>query len=262
MLFRVGSMRVPGPWAGLRARVAALLSLIVVAGFIFLVPVSVVDAQSAAPNAQKKQKTLIDYVKDGGGIGHTIILCSIIGVSLSITYAFQIRRDVLVPPEVLGQLEQLFEEESYEEAFQVCEANPCFLSSVVAAGLSKLDEGYDAMQAAIAETGDAETTKMNIKISYISLIAAVAPMLGLFGTVSGMISTFDTIAGAEVQPKPSDLAGGISEALVTTYEGLVVAIPMIVLFNVFRNRITGVLLEISGIMEDLMGRFKTPTQAS
>ncbi len=248
--------------AGIRTRLAAAICLAVLAGFTFLGPAFVAYAQDAPAATTKKSKTLLDYVKDGGMIGHSIILCSIIGVSLGITYAFQIRRDVLVPPELLGQLEQLFEEEEYEEAFHVCEANPSFISSVIAAGLSKLDEGYDEMLKAMQETGEAETTKLNIKIGYISLISAISPMLGLFGTVSGMISTFDVIAMSEVQPKPSDLAGGISEALVTTYEGLVVAIPMIVLFNFFRNRITSVLIEVGGITDELMGRFKTPSQAS
>lgn len=252
---------IPCPAARTRSRLAAALCLLVLGGSALFAPLPSALAQDAAA-AASKQKTLIDYVRAGGMIGHTIILCSIIGVSLSITYAFQIRRDVLVPPEVLGQLEQLFEEESYEEAFQVCEATPSFLSSIVAAGLSKMDEGYEAMQAAMQETGDAEVTKLNIKIGYISLIGAIAPMLGLFGTVSGMIGTFDVIASSEVQPKPSDLAGGISEALVTTYEGLVVAIPMIVLYNFFRNRITTVVMEVGGITEELMGRFKSPSKAS
>lgn len=252
---------IPCPAARTRSRLAAALCLLVLGGSALFAPLPSALAQDAAASPSK-QKTLIDYVRAGGMIGHTIILCSIIGVSLSITYAFQIRRDVLVPPEVLGQLEQLFEEESYEEAFQVCEATPSFLSSIVAAGLSKMDEGYEAMQAAMQETGDAEVTKLNIKIGYISLIGAIAPMLGLFGTVSGMIGTFDVIASSEVQPKPSDLAGGISEALVTTYEGLVVAIPMIVLYTIFRNRITTVVMEVGGITEELMGRFKSPSKAS
>jgi len=107
------------------------------------------------------------------------------------------------------------------------------------------------------ETGEVETMKLNHKVGYISLIAAITPMLGLFGTVSGMISTFNVIAVAEVQPKPSDLAGGISQALVTTYEGLVVAIPMLIVFNIFRNRVMSVVAEVGGITEELMGRFRT-----
>jgi len=240
-------------------------SLWTVALAAFLAPAGVVRAQDGKPgdgDGGRKGKSLIDYVRDGGMIGHSIIVCSVVGVSLSITYAFQIRRDVLAPPEVLGQLEQLFDEEAYEEAHQVCASNPSFLSSVVSKGLEKREEGWGAMEAAMQEAGDTEAAKLQVKISYLSLIGAISPMLGLFGTVSGMIVTFDVIATSEVQPKPSDLATGISQALVTTYEGLVVAIPMIVLFNVFRNRITTLLMDVSSATEALMDRFKRTSQAS
>jgi biopolymer transport protein ExbB len=219
------------------------------------------SAEDAAP-ASKPGKSFLDNVKAGGWIGHTIILCSIIGVSLSLTYAFQIRRDTLVPPELVTQIEQLLEDEEYEEAFHVCEANPSLISNLMTAGLAKIDEGYEAMLGAIQEAGEAETMKLNQKVGYLSLIAAVAPMLGLFGTVSGMIGTFNVIAGSDVQPKPADLAGGISEALVTTYEGLIVAIPMTIVFAVFRNRVAAVLMEVGEIVEQLTERFKAPAASS
>jgi len=232
-----------------RVRLAALLSVVVVAGFAVLAPAEVVHAQ--------EEKSLIENLKAGGFIGFVIIGCSMVGVSLCVMYAIQIRRDELVPPELLGQVEQLFEDEEYEEAMHVLEANPSFLSSILVAGLARLEEGYEEMEKAMQETGEVETMKLNHKVGYISLIAAITPMLGLFGTVSGMISTFNVIAMAEVQPKPSDLAGGISQALVTTYEGLVVAIPMLIVFNIFRNRVMSVVAEVGGITEELMGRFRT-----
>lgn len=250
--------------AGFRVRLAAFLSLAVVVtatGILAPHPRTLHAEDGAAPPA-KSGPTFLDNVKAGGMIGHTIILCSIIGVSLALTYAFQIRRDAMVPPELLGELETLFEEENYEEALHVCEANPCFLSSVVGAGLFKIEEGWPEIQGAMQEEGEKETAKLHQKISYISLLAAIAPMLGLFGTVSGMISTFNVIASSDVQPKPADLAGGISVALVTTFEGLIVAIPMTVIYAVFRNRIANVVMEIGEIVEELMGRFKTPTAAA
>jgi len=237
-----------------RVRLAGFLSVLVLAGFAILEPVPLVHAQE---ETAKKTKSLVDNLKAGGFIGFVIIGCSMVGVSLCVMYAIQIRRDELVPPELLGQVEQLFEDEEYEEAMHVLEANPSFLSSILVAGLARMDEGYEEMEKAMQETGEVETMKLNHKVGYISLIAAITPMLGLFGTVSGMISTFNVIALAEVQPKPSDLAGGISQALVTTYEGLVVAIPMLIVFNIFRNRVMSVVAEVGGITEELMGRFRT-----
>jgi biopolymer transport protein ExbB len=242
-----------------RLRVASLLCLLIL---VFCAAYLAPAPATAQEEGTKKSKSFLDNVKAGGWIGHTIIICSIVGVSLALTYAFQIRRDALVPREVLGQVDQRFEGEEYEEAFHVCEANPSFISSILAAGLAKLDEGWEEMHKAMQETGEIETQKLNQKVGYISLIAAIAPMLGLFGTVSGMIRTFNVIALSDVQPKPADLAGGISEALVTTYEGLVVAIPMTVLFAIFRNRIASVVAEVAEITEELMGRFKTAAARS
>ncbi|MBI4584635.1 MAG: MotA/TolQ/ExbB proton channel family protein [Planctomycetes bacterium] len=222
-------------------------------------PIALAQAPAPAPvpaPTAKRVKSLLGYINDGGWIGHTIIGCSIIGLSLVITFAFQFRRDLLVPPEVLGQVEQLFEEENYEEAYHICESNPSFFSTILAAGLGKLDQGYEEMEKAMIETGDIEANKLHQKVGYISLIAAVAPMLGLFGTVSGMIATFNVIASAQTQPKPADLASGISQALVTTYEGLLVAIPLTVFFVIFRNRIVNIILEVGGLTEELMSRFK------
>jgi biopolymer transport protein ExbB len=244
-----------------RTRLAVLLGTIVLT-LTFLAPSPGAWAEDAAAPTAAPGKSFLDNVKAGGWIGHTIILCSIIGLSLTLTYAFQIRRDALVPPELLAHVQQLFEDEEYEEAYTILEATPCFLSSILTAGLAKLDEGWEEMASAMQETGDIETNKLNQKVGYLSLIAAVAPMLGLFGTVSGMIATFNVIALSDVQPKPADLADGISEALVTTYEGLVVAIPMTVLFAVFRNRIASVLVEVAEITEELTARFKTPAASA
>jgi biopolymer transport protein ExbB len=204
-----------------------------------------------------EERTLIDNVKSGGPIGFVIFCCSVVGVSLAITFAFQIRRDVLVPPDLLGQVEELFEDEDYDEALSVCESDPAFLATVLSAGLARTDEGYEEMQSAMAETGELEATKLHQKVGYLQLIAAVAPMLGLLGTVSGMIATFTKIATSPVQPKPADLADGISQALVTTFMGLTLAIPLTVVYAVFRNRVVNGVSEVAGITDELTTRFKT-----
>lgn len=203
-----------------------------------------------------ESRTVFDALVASGPIGLVIIACSIVGVSLAITFAFQIRRDVLVPPELLGQVEQLFEDEDFEEAYHVCEANPSFLSAVLSAGLAKMDDGYNEMTSSMLETGDVESTKLHQKVGYLSLIANVAPMLGLLGTVLGMIITFNAIANSPVQPSPKELAGGISVALGTTFLGLTVAIPMTVVFVFFRNRVINVVVEVGAIAEELTARFK------
>ena len=105
------------------------------------------------------------------------------------------------------------------------------------------------------EIGDDESMALEHRLSYLSLISALAPMIGLAGTVWGMIASFRTIATSPTTPKPSELADGISTALFTTIEGLAVAIPAMIAFAVIKNRISRFMLEVGMVSEGLMGRF-------
>ncbi len=202
------------------------------------------------------EKTVLDALMEAGFVGLLIILMSIVGGALAITFAFQLRRDVLVPPEVLGHVESLFEDEEFEEAYHLCEASPSILSAVVAAGLEKIDDGYPQMEATMSEVLEMESTKLHQKVGYLSLIANLSPMMGLLGTVLGMIGAFNTIANSPVQPSPKQLGGDISIALGTTFLGLCVAIPMTAIYVYFRNKVITVSAEVGGVSEELMGRFK------
>jgi biopolymer transport protein ExbB len=98
--------------------------------------------------------------------------------------------------------------------------------------------------------------QMEHRMSWLALIGSLAPMLGLLGTVQGMISSFRVIATSPTQPKPKDLADGISTALFTTLEGLVVAVPAIMAYTLLRNRVASLFSEVSRVTEGLMSRFK------
>ena len=202
------------------------------------------------------KRTVLDALFDAGPVGFLIIVMSIVGGALAITFAFQLRRDVLVPPEVLGHVESLFEDEEYEEAFHLCEASDSMLSRVISAGLNRLEDGYGPMEDTMTEVLEMESTKLHQKVGYLSLIANLSPMMGLLGTVLGMIGAFNTIATSAVQPSPKKLGGDISVALGTTFLGLCVAIPMTAIYVYFRNKVITVSSEVGGVSEELMGRFK------
>ena len=104
---------------------------------------------------------------------------------------------------------------------------------------------------------DEETLKLMQKIGWLSLIAGIGPMMGLFGTVTGMVGAFGVIATAgQGGVNPADFAGSIQLALVTTVEGLMVAIPTTAFFAYFRNRVTTVSIEIGAVVEDMFERFR------
>lgn len=202
------------------------------------------------------QRTLLDNIKSAGIIGGVEILISVVGVALIIDYMVNIRREKLAPPYVLSELESLFDEEQYDEAMDLCDAEDTYLTRVVGGGLSKIGAGYDRMMEAALGTGDEETLALNQKLSYLSLIASIEPMLGLLGTVLGMIRAFNVIAMMAGQATPADLADGISQALVTTAIGLIVAIPMTCVYLFFRNRVLRIVQEVSAIASELFDRFR------
>ena len=128
---------------------------------------------------------------------------------------------------------------------------------MVAAGVRKLGYPFGTIEKAIEEMEDEETVKLQQKIGWLSLIAGISPMMGLFGTVTGMVGAFATIAEAEGGVEPSDFAGDISLALITTVLGLTVAIPVTGFYVYFRNRVTMMSIEVGAITEELFERFRT-----
>lgn len=205
---------------------------------------------------QTREYGFLDMVAAGGMVGHTIILCSVISLAMIIESFVNLRRDKLIPPEILSEIEVLFEDEEYDEAIELCEAEPSYFTNIVGATLPKRDQGYMAIVESLSEAGEAEAGRLHMKLSYMALITQIAPMLGLLGTVQGMIVAFQKIATSRGAPEPSELADSISMALVTTFEGLCVAIPGSGAFIYFRNKIVRLSNEVAGVCTDLFERFK------
>lgn len=220
------------------------------------------DAGAAAASGGGKVG-IIEAIKSAGIIGAVIIILSIIALTLAIEHFVTIKREKLAPPEAVDELEELLQEGNYQEALEYCESEPCFFTNVVAAGIRMLGHPFNAVEKALEEKEDEETVKLQQKIGWLSLIAGIGPMLGLFGTVVGMVGAFGTIAAAgSAGVEPSDFAGDIQLALVTTVLGLMVAIPTTAFYVFFRNRVTMLSLEIGAIVEEMFERFRTTSEAA
>jgi biopolymer transport protein ExbB len=217
--------------------------------------------EAAAVKSKLPEKMSLSLVATGGSwIGYIIILLSVIGVTLVVEYFVNIKREKLCPPEAVDEVETLMNEGNYQEVLEYCEANPSYFTRVVAAGIRHVNQPFDTIMASVAEIQDEEATKLQAHISWLSLVAAVGPMLGLFGTVWGMVGAFLKIAGASGgSVDPSAFASDISLALITTVQGLLVAIPMTTFFAYFRNRLTVTLIEAEGLVADMFERFRPAT---
>jgi biopolymer transport protein ExbB len=194
-------------------------------------------------------------LKVGGAVGWFIVFCSFISLALIIENFVNIKRAKMCPPEIVAELEALVEEGQYEDAVNLCAANPCFFTNIMGPTLAKVDQGYDEMLSTMQEYGEAEAYKVSQHVSYLSLMGTISPMLGLTGTVTGMIAAFGIIKTMQ-SPPPSMLAKGVEEALVTTAEGLFVAIPVLAVYFFVKNMASRLIIEIGMVCGEFLDKFK------
>jgi biopolymer transport protein ExbB len=205
------------------------------------------------------KKTWLRWLLGALGVLYSVVflLLSFVFVALVIMNVLSSRRDQICPPELIGRFEASLDEKKYQEAYELAKSDESFLGNVLAAGLGKLQVGYDHAIEAMQEVGEEENMKLEHRLSYIGLIGSVSPMVGLLGTVDGMIRSFWVIATAGGTPKPALLAEGVSTALLTTLIGLLIAIPAIAVYNILRNRVQRLVLEVGIASENLMSRFES-----
>lgn len=210
---------------------------------------------SADQQAQDIPRGPLDMIAESGYIGYLICFLSVITLALIIENTITIKREKLMPEDLLADIEAALDEGNYEEAMDLCQSEDCMMTRIIGAGLSKMSLGVERMEDAISEESDAQATMLHQKLGYINMIAGVAPMLGLLGTVSGMITAFGIMA-SNPQANASVLAAGIYVALMTTLLGLVVAIPATVAFTFFRGRVVKILIVMGIVNGEIIDRFR------
>ena len=206
--------------------------------------------------AQEPASSWLTTIGKGGTVGYIIISLSLVAMALVIMHFMQIRRTSLLPQEQLAFIEKCLSEGSVDEALGYCvdPANDTYLTRILATGLLRYQRsafGPFELKNALEEAGEDQTSRLFRSTDALSLIGTIAPLLGLLGTVLGMVGAFETI-GQTTSNTHSALAVNISEALVTTMLGLVLAIPCLTLSSFFRNRIEGLSAEACSEIERLV----------
>ncbi|HEY5313688.1 MAG TPA: MotA/TolQ/ExbB proton channel family protein [Pirellulales bacterium] len=209
----------------------------------------------------------IDIVLAGGFVGHTIIVLSIVALALAIDQAWKIRAAVLMPPGLADKVRGYLQAGQLAQAQQQCKLQSSVLASVLAAGLSEIDAGWPAAEKAMEDMVAEHSARLFRRIEYLSVIGNIAPMLGLLGTVIGMVVAFRQVAVTQGAARAADLAEGIYLALVTTVEGLIVAIPCLGVFAILRNRVDELIAEVAYTAQHAFsplrhGRAAAPRRAS
>ena len=211
------------------------------------------DSRSA-----RESKSYLSWFFEALGWGYSIVFLSLSFtlVALIVMNLLTARRDNVVPLDLVEAFEEHLNEDRFQEAYEMARSDESFLGLVLSAGLAKVSTGYSQAIEAMQEVGEEENMKLEHRLSYLALIGTISPMIGLFGTVDGMIRSFSVLAFAEATPKVAELAQGISTAMFTTLVGLAIAIPAIAAFNILRNRIARLVLEVGILSEGLMNRFQ------
>jgi len=223
----------------------------------------------AAPQvsaAQHKISLFKFLIKDGGPITWCILIpLSFVMVALIVEHSISIRRARILPEGVWRHIKALINQRRYRDAALWTADEPSTLSHVVHAALGEAPRGFAAMQRVAEESLEAQVANLIRKTEYLHVIGSVSPMIGLFGTVLGMMLAFDKLveqsAGGTVDP--AQLAYGIRTALVTTFWGLLIAIPALAASAIFRNRIDRLAAECLLAVQDLLTAFQPdPAQAT
>jgi biopolymer transport protein ExbB len=187
----------------------------------------------------------------------TIFGASIAGIALIVDSFITIRASKIAPDALVSEVREAMEQGDVMKALKHCEDNPVPLSNILSAGFTNVEEGFEAIQDAVAVAADLEGEKLLQRVNYLNVVGNLAPMLGLLGTVQGMIFAFATLGtAAEGAAKQAALALNISQALFTTAAGLAVAVPAVAFFYFFRNRATTIILNMEGQTMDLIKVFR------
>jgi biopolymer transport protein ExbB len=185
---------------------------------------------------QKGQLNIRELLRAGGLIGYITIFVSLGMVALIVEQILTVRRGTLMPNGLAEDAHKLISAGKYAEAEALTRERPSFLGFLIATGVQDVDLGYASVEKAMEDAAVEQSARLLRKVEYLTVIAAVGPLLGLMGTVWGMIQAFAEFAERS-NPSPADFAPSISEALVTTFFGLVVAVPAVCAFAFFRNRV-------------------------
>ncbi len=216
-------------------------------------------AASDAPPVTAQKQTFGQILKTGGWTMWPLGVCSVAGIGLVIFNALVLRGGRMLKPTITAQIKDAAGSFDVERARTLCAANPSPITSIISAGLERIhgDELHlESVEKGMEEQSLQEIARYMQPINYLSVIATISPMIGLLGTVSGMIKAFQAMAYGAMG-RPELLANNIGEALITTATGLIIGIPVMVFYFYFKNRFTSIVASINRSCGDILETLAT-----
>ncbi|MFA5357101.1 MAG: MotA/TolQ/ExbB proton channel family protein [Candidatus Omnitrophota bacterium] len=199
--------------------------------------------------------SLMQVFTAGGPVMWPILLCSIFALAIIIEKSWHLHKIKIDTQQFLGSIIEKMKRHQVKEALEICEKTKSPISHILKAGILKYDRSRPQIKEAIEDASLYEVPRLEKNLSMLATIAHISPLLGLLGTVTGMVRCFQTIQAKATSfhpVSPGDLAGGIWEALLTTVAGLIVAIPTFIAYNYLVSRINGFILEMEKAATELV----------
>lgn len=226
------------------------------------------ESHAAAAPVSHPKSTLSWLIETSGLIGAFLLLISVFFIATVMRLFLELREPVVAPPELIQECESLLAKRDYNSIYKRAKDSSCELGQLIATGMVALSAGLTEAREAMDRLGEAITVDMEKRISMLAVVGTLGPLIGLLGTLKGMIASFSVIAMSDTQLKASEVAGGISEALVLTFEGVILSVPAIYFFALFKNRVSLLSVQTMNLADDFVRRVhsaahkKSPAEAN
>jgi len=211
----------------------------------------------AQEEAEVVKKSWFDLFKTTGMVGILLVLTSMVGTALLIQYMVNMNEVKIGNPTLLSEVDALLSENDLDGAFTLAQSDQSYAGKVIAGAISRSVGGYEEAKHGMEEAAAVEGFKLVAKTSYLSLVGNIGPLLGLLGTVTGMISSFQVIENLKA-PTPGDLAKGVYESLVNTTMGLFISIVFLSAFFFMKNKVTDIMLRVNNQIGEILSRNLSP----
>jgi len=234
----------------MRSRKGRILATVVMLG-------SFAGAACAADGTGVTQKSLWDLFRATGVVGILLVLTSMVGTALLIQYLVNLNAAKIGNPALLSEVDALLGENDVDGAYTLAQADPSYAGRVIAGAIGRSGGGYEEAMRGMEETAALQSFKLNAKLSYLSLVGNIGPLLGLLGTVTGMIASFQVIETLKA-PTPGDLAKGVYESLVNTTMGLFISIVFLSAYFFMKNKVQDITLRVNNSIGEILSRNLSP----
>lgn len=236
-----------------RTFTAVFITMFTLVGFV-------AQVQAADGDASGTRQSFLQIVRHGAEwTGLVIVIMSVAAVSIIIEHFWTIRKKTMVPSDQIEKLRQMIESRKFKECIDELKDTKTMFGDVLLVGLRHGKHGFEAMRESADERAGAWSSRLFRKVEYLNIIGNLGPLLGLLGTVLGMIKAFGEMQAMHGAYKPENLAGGISLALVNTFLGLTVAIVSLFFFGICRNRVDALTVAAHASVLDLLEYFRPAT---